>query len=205
MSQYNAFQNPALKFINPTKDSPGAFDKTHLNKRAREFKDVSLAFTAHPITADLTIIRNERAINNAIKNLIMYHFGEVPFQRNVGSDIRNYMFEVVDEATAQFIEQEIERVIEEHEPRAKITGEFNDIPYNFGEVTTNQSYTNYGGTARNAGWATLNQFMHETGQQLGVYATVNDEANNIEVTVIYQIQGYDEVFTVNHILYPTRV
>lgn len=205
MSEYNAFQNPALKFINPTKDSPGAFDKTHLNKKAREFKDVSLAFTAHPVTKDLTIIRNERAINNSIKNLVMYHFGENPFQYGLGSNIRNYMFEVVDEATADFIKQEIERVIEEFEPRAVISGEFNDIPYNFGEVTSNLSYTNYPGTAGNKGYATINQFLKETDQQLGVFCTVNDEANNIEVTIIYQIVGYDQVFTVSHILYPTRV
>ena len=200
---YKAFQNPALKFINPGKDSPRA--KTVLNKTAREFKDVSLAFTPHPITSDLTIIRNERAINNSIKNLIMYHVGEVPFQHNKGSNVRNYMFEVVDEATADFIEQEIERVIEDNEPRAVIKGQFNAIPYNLGEVTVNQSYTNYGGTARNAGWASINQYMHETDQELGVFAVVNDEANNIEVTIIYQIQGYDQVFTVSHILYPTRV
>ena len=202
---YQAFQNPAQRFVNPSKDSPGAQSKTHLNKLAKEFKDVSLAFTPHPITADLTIVRNERAITNSIKNLIMYHFGEVPFQHDVGSNVRAYMFEVVDEATADFIEQEIERVIEDNEPRARISGEFNNIPFNPGEVTTNQSYTNYPGTARNAGWATVNQFMHETDQQLGVYARVNDEANNIMVTIIYQIVGYNEVFSVNHILYPTRV
>lgn len=202
---YQAFQNPALKYINPSKDSPGAHDKTHLSKAAKEFKDVSLAFTAHPITKDLTIIRNERAIVNAVKNLIMYHFGDIPFQNDIGSDVRNYMFEVVDEATAQFIEEEIERVIIDYEPRVKIEGEFNSIPYNPGEVTTNESYTNYGGTARNAGWATINQFMHETDQQLGVYARVNDEANNIMVTIIFQIVGYDQVFTVEHVLYPTRV
>ena len=201
---YKAFQNPALKYVNPSKDSPASTDKTHLNKSAKEFKDVSLAFTPHPITKDLTIIRNERAISNAIKNLVMYHFGDVPFQNDIGSNVRNYMFEVVDEATAQFIEEEIERVIEEYEPRAVIDGEFDTIPFNPGEVTTSESYTNYGGTARNAGWATLNQFMHETDQQLGVYARVNDEANNIMVTIIYKIVGYEQVFTVDHILYPTR-
>ena len=202
---YNAFQNPALRYINPTSDAPGALDKVHLNKRAKEFKDVSLAFTPHPITKDLTIVRNERAINNAVKNLIMYHFGEVPFGHDIGSDVRNYMFEVVDEATADFIEHEIERVIQEYEPRVIIEGEFNDIPWNAGEVTPNTSYTNYPGTAGNKSYATINQFLKETDQQLGVYATVNDEANNIEVTIIYQIVGYDQVFTVNHILYPTRV
>ena len=205
MSQYNAFQNPALRYINPSKDSPGSMDKTHLEKAAKEFKDVSLAFTPHPLTKDLTIVRNERAINNAVKNLVMYHFGEVPFQHDIGSDVRNYMFEVIDQATADFIEREVARVIRDYEPRVIIDGEFNDIPYNVGEVTPNQSYTNYPGTAGNKGYATINQFMKEADQQLGVYATVNDEANNIEVTIIYQIVGYNQVFTTNHILYPTRV
>jgi phage baseplate assembly protein W len=205
VTQYNAFQNPALRYINPTSDSPGAMDKVHLEKAAKEFKDVSLAFTPHPLTKDLTIVRNERAINNAVKNLVMFHFGEVPFQQDIGSDVRNYMFEVIDQATADFIEREVARVIKDYEPRVIIEGEFNDIPFNFGEVTTNQSYTNYPGTANNKGNATINQFLKETDQQLGVYATVNDEANNIEVTIIYQIVGYNEVFTVSHILYPTRV
>ena len=201
---YQAFQNPALKYTNPSKDSPGG-NQTKLVKHAKEFKDVSLAFSPHPITKDLTIVRNERAINNSIKNLIMYHFGEVPFQYDIGSDVRNYMFEVVDAATAQFIEQEIERVIEQYEPRAVISGKNNTFPLRVGEVTSQNSYDNYDNTARNVGYATINQFLRETNQRLGVRAEVNDEQNSIEVTVIYTIVGYDRVFTVSHILYPTRV
>ena len=201
---YKAFQNPAYKYVNPSKDSP-AGNKTELNKIAREFKDVSLAFTPHPITKDLTIVRNERAINNSIKNLIMYHFGEIPFQADIGSNVRNYMFEVVDPATAKFIENEIERVIQEYEPRAVIDGNYNEFPQNLGEVTSSESYSNYANTARNVGYATVNQYLRETGQSLGVRAEVNDEGNYIEVTIIYAIVGYNQVFTISHILYPTRV
>ena len=201
---YKAFQNPALKYTNPSKDSP-AGNKTQLVKTAREFKDVSLAFTPHPITKDLTIVRNERAITNAIKNLIMFHFGDVPFRHDVGSNVRNYMFETVDPATAGFIESEIERLIEENEPRAVIDGKKNYFPLRVGEVTSQYSYDNYDNSARNVGYATVNQFLRETNQKLGVRAEVNDENNAIEVTIIYAIVGYDQVFTVSHILYPTRV
>ena len=201
---YKAFQNPAYKFVNPSKDSPHG-NQTHLNKRAREFKDVSLSFTPHPITADLTIVRNQRAINNSIKNLIMYHFGEVPFQHDIGSDVRNYMFETVDPATAKFIEGEIERVITDYEPRAIIDGNYNEFPLRVGEVTSQNSYDNYDNSARNVGYATVNQYLKETGQGLGVRAEVNEEQNAIEVTIIYVVVGYDQVFTVEHILYPTRV
>jgi phage baseplate assembly protein W len=201
---YQAFQNPAYKFVNPSKDSP-AGNFTQLNKKAREFKDVSLAFTPHPITKDLTIIRNERAINNAIKNLIMYHFGEIPFQHDIGSNVRNYMFEVMDPATAQFVEQEIERVIKDYEPRAIVDGNMNTFPQRIGEITSQNSYDNYDNSARNVGYATVNQFLKETGQSLGVFAQLNEEENAIEVSVFYVIVGYDQVFSVEHILYPTRV
>jgi phage baseplate assembly protein W len=201
---YQAFQNPAYKFVNPSKDSPSS-NKINLVKTAREFKDVSLAFTPHPITKDLTIVRNERSINNAIKNLIMYHFGDIPFQHDIGSDVRNYMFEVVDPATAKFIEDEIERVIKEYEPRAIIDGKQNEFPLRVGEVNSSYSYTNYANDTKSGGFATINQFLKETGQGLGVWAEVNDEQNAIEVTVIYTIVGYDQVFKVEHILYPTRV
>ena len=52
---------------------------------------------------------------------------------------------------------------------------------------------------------TINQFIHETDQELGVYARVNDDASNIMVTIIYQIVGYDEVFTINHVALSNKV
>lgn len=203
---YKAFQNPAYRYINPNKSSPGSDGNfVELKKHAKEFKDVSLAFTPHPITEDLTIIRNERAINNAIKNLVMYHFGDVPFQNDVGSDVRNYMFETMDAPTASFIEDEVKRVIVEYEPRAIIEGEANPHPYDLGQVTSSRSYTNEPMNARNEGYNSINQYVKEKGQRLGVWAEVNDAANAIEVTIIYRIVGYDQVFKIEHILYPTRV
>lgn len=202
---YEAFQNPALKYVNPSKDSPASGNKISLNKRAKEFKDVSLAFTPHPITNDLTIIRNDRAINNAVKNLIMYHFGDVPFQSDIGSNVSSYLFENVDAATASFIEDEVQRIIEDYEPRVIIEGEANNIPFQVGESNTSFSYDPGGDLSVNRGYASINQYLKETDRTLGVYAEVNEEANSIELTVIYMIVGYNEVFTTTHILYPTRV
>ena len=135
----------------------------------------------------------------------MYHFGEIPFQHDIGSNVRNYMFEVMDPATAQFVEQEIERVIKDYEPRAIVDGNMNTFPQRIGEITSQNSYDNYDNSARNVGYATVNQFLKETGQSLGVFAQLNEEENAIEVSVFYVIVGYDQVFSVEHILYPTRV
>ena len=199
-----AIQNPAYKYINPSKDSPGS-EKITLNKAAREFKDVSLTFSPHPITKDLTIIRNERAINHSLKNLMMIMFGEVPFNNEIGSDIRSYMFEVMDPATAHLMQMEIKRVIKEYEPRVTIVGEANSNPNTLGRHYIQNSVTQYDVSAKDAGYARLNASIKERGNQLGVWVEADVDENRFEVTIIYKIVGYEQVFEVNHLLYPTRV
>jgi len=40
---------------------------------------------------------------------------------------------------------------------------------------------------------------------LGVWAEVNEDRHTIDVTILYTIVGYDQIFKVEHILYPTRL
>ena len=199
-----AIQNHTYKFINPSSDAP-AVDKITLNKAAREFKDVSLAFTPHPITKDLTILRNERAINHSLKNLMMIMFGEVPFDNEIGSDIRYYLFETMDSATAHMMEEEIKRVIEEYEPRVTIKGEANPYPNTKGRTYTQNSVDNYDNSNKFAGYSTFNSVTKKNAGELGVWVDASPDQNSFEVNIIYKIVGYEQVFKVNHILYPTRV
>ena len=90
------YNDPSYRYINPGKVSPSQGEKITLRRQARAFRDVSLDFAAHPITKDLTILRNERAINQAMKNLILIVRGEVPFQHDIGSNVRDQLFEIVD-------------------------------------------------------------------------------------------------------------
>ena len=94
--------------------------KVKLKRAQKSFVDVSLAFEPNPITKDLTVLLNERAINNAIKNLIMIAPSEVPFNRDIGSNVRHYLFELIDPSTAMLLEDEIRRTINFGEPRAEI-------------------------------------------------------------------------------------
>ena len=58
-----------------------------LTKKDKSYVDISLAFTPSPVTGDLTVITNERAINQSIRNIIMTAPGEVVFNRNFGSQV----------------------------------------------------------------------------------------------------------------------
>ena len=91
-----------------------------LGQKSRAFTDISLAFEPNGVTGDLTILKNERAINNSLRNLIMIAPKEVPFRHDIGSTVSNYLFELIDEGTAGLIYLEIERTIKYNEPRVEV-------------------------------------------------------------------------------------
>tara|TARA_R110002050_G_scaffold15817_1_gene48346 strand:+ start:968 stop:1366 length:399 start_codon:yes stop_codon:yes gene_type:complete len=88
-----------------------------LSRKDRKFVDISLSFEPNPVTNDLTLLVDDRAINNAIKNAIMIAPKESPFNPDFGSNINNMIFELADDDTAVLLEQEIRRTVLFNEPR----------------------------------------------------------------------------------------
>jgi phage baseplate assembly protein W len=84
---------------------------------SRAFKDISLSFEAHPVTKDLPILKNERAIQRAVRNLVETQFTERFFDSDIGSPVRDLLFEFVDFGSSSQIQEEIKLVIEQYEPR----------------------------------------------------------------------------------------
>ena len=84
------------------------------------FKDVSASFKINPISDDLIVLNNERAIARSVRNLIMTVPGEKPFNPNVGSRVTRLLFDPMDEITSSAIRGEIEFTIEAFEPRVKL-------------------------------------------------------------------------------------
>jgi phage baseplate assembly protein W len=84
---------------------------------SRSFKDISLSFDPHPVTSDLPILINERAIIRSIRNLVQTIPTERFFNLEIGSDVRRSLFEFVDFGTASIIEDQILNTISNFEPR----------------------------------------------------------------------------------------
>jgi phage baseplate assembly protein W len=87
----------------------------------RTFRDLDLNFQIHPIRKDINIHKNEFAIINSIKNLVLTNHYEKPFQPEIGSNIRRLLFENVDSFMAAQIQREIEETINNFEPRAQVS------------------------------------------------------------------------------------
>tara|TARA_R100000231_G_scaffold89204_1_gene67499 strand:- start:131 stop:535 length:405 start_codon:yes stop_codon:yes gene_type:complete len=85
---------------------------------SRAFKDINLSFTPHPVTKDLTVLRNENAIKRSVRNIVQTIPSERFFNSILGSDVRDLLFDnFIDFGTASAIEDQIIISIENFEPR----------------------------------------------------------------------------------------
>ena len=87
----------------------------------RTFRDLDLNFTIHPVKLDVNTHKDEFAIINSVKNLILTNYYERLFQPQIGSGLRGLLFEPVDSLVAASIEREIVEAINNYEPRARVS------------------------------------------------------------------------------------
>ena len=89
-------------------------------KRSRSFTDLSLGMVRNANTKDIAVVKNDNAIKQAVKNLIMTAPGEKPFQPLVGSNISQLLFEPMDDFTADAVKEEVINTINRFEPRVRL-------------------------------------------------------------------------------------
>ena len=160
-----------------------------LKQRDKTYVDLSLSFKPSPVTKDITVIRNEVAINNSIKNIIMITPLEVPFNADMGSTTQDFLFDVMDEVTEGFLVDEIKRAILFNEPRVTFK------PPSETDAALYELY--YSQTPRSIGDLTFQG-------DLGVWVDADPDQLSLEVTVKYRIVGGAKIFRVQEILTPTR-
>jgi len=88
-----------------------------IKRISRAFKDISLSFNPHPITKDLTILKNENAIKKSVRNLVQTIPTERFFNSSLGSEVRDSLFDFIDVGTASVIQNQIQITLENFEPR----------------------------------------------------------------------------------------
>jgi phage baseplate assembly protein W len=84
------------------------------------FSDFDFDFSAHPKTGDISILTNEAAIKNSIRNLVSTKFGEILFSANIGSGLNDSLFDLMDEITKYSMRMQIETCIKNFEPRVEL-------------------------------------------------------------------------------------
>jgi len=84
------------------------------------YSDFHKDLTLNPVSNDLARKRNEEAVKESIKNLILTNKGERKFQPYLGSDVQNYLFENITPDIILVIEENIKSLISQYEPRANV-------------------------------------------------------------------------------------
>ena len=84
---------------------------------SKAFKDISLSFEPHPVTKDLPILKNERAISRSVRNIVETIPTEKFFNPDFGSDVYRSLFDFVDFGTANEIQEQIKTSVINFEPR----------------------------------------------------------------------------------------
>ena len=81
------------------------------------FKDLSVVFKKHPVTDDLVTVKDKVAIAQSISNLLQTNTGERPFNPDLGSGLREILFEQADWGTAAIISGRVKECLIKFEPR----------------------------------------------------------------------------------------
>tara|TARA_B100001250_G_scaffold95627_1_gene79931 strand:- start:1634 stop:2026 length:393 start_codon:yes stop_codon:yes gene_type:complete len=84
------------------------------------FKDLSITFKKHPVSDDLVQVKDKAAILQSVTALLLTNKGERPFKPNLGSGIRESLFEPLDYATGGLIRGQVIDCINRYEPRISL-------------------------------------------------------------------------------------
>ena len=88
-----------------------------IQRKSRAFKDISLSFTPHPVTRDLPVLINERAIVRSVRNLVETIPTERFFDSNLGTNIRSMLFDNFTGSSTMIIEDMVRTTVRNYEPR----------------------------------------------------------------------------------------
>lgn len=105
---------------NYSSDRTGSAIPVSTVARKKSWADLNLKLTLHPIRKDIIPLRDDQAIKNSVKNLILTNFFERPFQPQVGANLRGLLFEPADAITKYELSDGVKQVLIDYEPRIRV-------------------------------------------------------------------------------------
>ena len=93
-----------------------------IDRNVRQYKDLDLFFGTKQASNDINKVTDIQAVKRSVRNLVLLNHYEKPFHPEIGSGVRDILFELMTPLTSHSLAVEIEDVIENFEPRAKLVG-----------------------------------------------------------------------------------
>ena len=107
---------------------------------SKSFRDFSLTFEKNAVTNDILSLKNEAAIKESVKNIVLYNFYEKPFDPFFGGNIIGLLFENSTPTMELEIKNRIEQSVEIYEPRVTAVSVDVDFEPDRNELNCSVSY-----------------------------------------------------------------
>ena len=107
------------------------------SRSAQLYSDLDLFFGKNNSDKDVNIVYDVQAVKRSIRNLVLTNQYEKPFHPEIYSGVRGMLFELMTPTTSVILARQVEDVIENFEPRARLVGvrAYPDLDHNAYEVT----------------------------------------------------------------------
>jgi len=99
-----------------------AQSQNDISRNVRKHRDLDLFFSRKQGSGDVNRITDVEAVKRSVRNLVLTNFYEKPFHPEIGSGVRDMLFENMSPLTAVVLAKKVEDVIENFEPRARLIG-----------------------------------------------------------------------------------
>ena len=90
------------------------------DRNSRQYTDLDLFFGRKTSDSDISKVTDIQAVKRSIRNLVLLNHYEKPFHPEIGSGVRDMLFELMTPVTAVILTRKIEDVINNFEPRARL-------------------------------------------------------------------------------------
>jgi phage baseplate assembly protein W len=94
--------------------------KTPISKKPSIYSDFRKDLKISPVSKDITILKDEEAVKQSIKNLLLTDPGERPMQPFLGGGIKGLLFENLTPGVLKLIKEKVTSTIKTYEPRADL-------------------------------------------------------------------------------------
>jgi phage baseplate assembly protein W len=111
-----------------------------MTKISRKFKDISLSFVRNPVTNDILTISDADAIKKSVVNLVRTRTNERFFNSLLGTSLDNSIFEIQSPEIAYSLQSEIRTLLNNYEPRIKLSTVLVTFPQDSNELNVKISY-----------------------------------------------------------------
>ena len=92
-----------------------------ISRNVKQYRDLDLFFSKKS-NKDVNKVTDIEAVKRSVRNLVLLNSYEKPFHPEIAGDVRGLLFELMTPLTSAVIARKIQDVIENFEPRARLTG-----------------------------------------------------------------------------------